>query len=278
MVTGSCVIRETTQTGCPWSRPRVSLSIYRSLSSLAPLAPLAFGSIQDDRNLAVLAFARLGSFCINRVGPSARRRRRRHQVGRHQIDDRRWHRLVRRRVGVGNLLELPAAAVLWCGCRSWLPVIAVTGSSSVATSGATGCCWLCCCLSGVTLARGVGLCWRHFLLGRRSHRADLHNPIDLCQGALPLGHVFVEASTTRRHDEFAALGATLPPHHTAPHRSTARLNPTTQLNPPTRSTPHSGSRLCGICLPLSPRSASDCGAQRITSCPSYAKSVSPTCV
>ena len=25
---GSCVIRETTQTGCPWSRPRVSLSIY----------------------------------------------------------------------------------------------------------------------------------------------------------------------------------------------------------------------------------------------------------
>ena len=109
------------------------------------------------------------------------------------------------RVGVGNLLELPAAAVLWCGCRSWLPVIAVTGSSSVATSGATGCCWLCCCLSGVTLARVVGLCWRHFLLGRRSHRADLHNPIDLCQGALPLGHVFVEASTTRRHDEFAAL-------------------------------------------------------------------------
>ena len=84
------------------------------------------------------------------------------------------------RVGVGNLLELPAAAVLWCGCRSWLPVIAVTGSSSVATSGATGCCWLCCCLSGVTLARVVGLCWRHFLLGRRSHRADLHNPIDLC--------------------------------------------------------------------------------------------------
>ena len=28
-------------------------------------------------------------------------------------------------------------------------------------------------------------------------------------GALPLGHVFVEASTTRGHDEFAALGATL---------------------------------------------------------------------
>ena len=27
MVTGSCVIRETTQTGCPWSRPRVSLSL-----------------------------------------------------------------------------------------------------------------------------------------------------------------------------------------------------------------------------------------------------------
>ena len=31
LVTGSCVIRETTQTGCPWSRPRVSLSIYLSL-------------------------------------------------------------------------------------------------------------------------------------------------------------------------------------------------------------------------------------------------------
>ena len=25
---------------------------------------------------------------------------------------------------VGNLLELPAAAVLLCGCRSWLPVAA----------------------------------------------------------------------------------------------------------------------------------------------------------
>ena len=31
----------------------------------------------------------------------------------------------------------------------------------------------------------VGLRWRQFLLGRRSNRADLHNPIDLCQGALP---------------------------------------------------------------------------------------------
>ena len=30
-------------------------------------------------------------------------------------------------------------------------------------------------------------------------------------GALPLGHVLVEASTTRGHDEFAALGATLVP-------------------------------------------------------------------
>ena len=27
-----CVIRETTQTGCPWSRPRVYLSLYLSLS------------------------------------------------------------------------------------------------------------------------------------------------------------------------------------------------------------------------------------------------------
>ena len=31
LVTGSCVIRETTQTGCPRSRPRVSLSIYLSI-------------------------------------------------------------------------------------------------------------------------------------------------------------------------------------------------------------------------------------------------------
>eukprot|EP00964_Phaeocystis_antarctica_P050536 scaffold29380_cov70-Phaeocystis_antarctica.AAC.7 len=30
LVTGSCVFRETTQTGCPWSWPRVSLSIYLS--------------------------------------------------------------------------------------------------------------------------------------------------------------------------------------------------------------------------------------------------------
>eukprot|EP00964_Phaeocystis_antarctica_P114699 scaffold78641_cov74-Phaeocystis_antarctica.AAC.7 len=26
LVTGSCVIRETTQTGCPWSRPRMTLA------------------------------------------------------------------------------------------------------------------------------------------------------------------------------------------------------------------------------------------------------------
>jgi hypothetical protein len=45
---------------------------------------------------------------------------------------------------VGNLLELPAAAVLLCGCRSWLPVAAALGSSNGAASGATGCCWLCC--------------------------------------------------------------------------------------------------------------------------------------
>ena len=34
MVTGSCVIRETTQTGCPRSRPRISLSIYLYLRDL----------------------------------------------------------------------------------------------------------------------------------------------------------------------------------------------------------------------------------------------------
>ena len=31
LVTGSCVMRETTQIGCPWSRPRVSLSIHLSI-------------------------------------------------------------------------------------------------------------------------------------------------------------------------------------------------------------------------------------------------------
>ena len=98
-------------------------------------------SIQEDRPPAVLAFAHLVSFCINRVGLSARRRRRRHQVGRHQIDNRRWHRLVRcrcRRIDVGNLPELPAAAALLCGCRSWLPAATALGSSSVVTSSATG--------------------------------------------------------------------------------------------------------------------------------------------
>jgi hypothetical protein len=94
----------------------------------------------------------------------------------------------------------PCCAAVAAGCRA--AAATALGSSSVVTSSATGCCWLCCCLSGVTLARGVGLRWRHFLLGRRSHRADLHNPIDLCEGALPLGHVFVEASTTRGHGEF----------------------------------------------------------------------------
>ena len=167
-------------------------------------------SIQEDRPPAVLAFAHLVSFCINRVGLSARRRRRRHQVGRHQIDDRRWHshRLVRcRRIDVGNLPELPAAAALLCGCRSWLPAATALGSSSVVTSSATGCCWLCCCLSGVTLARGVGLRWRHFLLGRRSHRADLHNPIDLCEGALPLGHMY--SLKPVRRGGMVSSGATL---------------------------------------------------------------------
>ena len=48
-------------------------------------------------------------------------------------------------------------------------------------------CWLCCCLSGVTLARGVGLRWRHFLLGRRSHRADLHHPTSTSHGCAAPG-------------------------------------------------------------------------------------------
>eukprot|EP00964_Phaeocystis_antarctica_P017050 scaffold9393_cov66-Phaeocystis_antarctica.AAC.3 len=37
-VMGSCAIRETTQTGCPWSRPRVSLSIYLSRPPESQLA------------------------------------------------------------------------------------------------------------------------------------------------------------------------------------------------------------------------------------------------
>ena len=49
-------------------------------------------------------------------------------------------------IDVGNLLELPAAAVLLCGCRSWLPVAArslrpwapVTGPR-VARRAAAGC-------------------------------------------------------------------------------------------------------------------------------------------
>ena len=109
---------------------------------------------------------------------------------------------------VGNLLELPAAAVLLCGCRSWLPVAAALGSSNGAASGGAATLGL---LLAVLLTQRRHTCVRcwpalapKFLLGRRSHQADLHNPINLCQGALPLGHVFVEASTMRRHDEFAA--------------------------------------------------------------------------
>ena len=38
--------------------------------------------------------------------------------------------------------------------------------------------------------------------GTRLLEPGLPHPIDLCEGALPLGHVFVEASTTRGHGEF----------------------------------------------------------------------------
>jgi len=78
------------------------------------------------------------------------------------------------------------------------------------TSGATGCCWLCCCLSGVTLARGVGLRWRHFLLGRRSHRPDLHNPIDLCQVRCPKAWGMYSLKPVRRGGMMHS-GATLCP-------------------------------------------------------------------
>ena len=84
----------------------------------------------------------------------------------------------------------------------------------MATSGATGCCWLAVllCLSGVTLARGVGQRWRHFLCfgspvppGRSPQP---HRP------ALPLGHVFVEVSRTRsmtrRRDDSRLRGCSRP--------------------------------------------------------------------
>ena len=50
-MTGSCVIRETTHTGCPWSRPRVSLSIYLSiyLRTCAKSGTLADGSTSRRR-------------------------------------------------------------------------------------------------------------------------------------------------------------------------------------------------------------------------------------
>jgi hypothetical protein len=70
------------------------------------------------------------------------------------------------------------------------PVASYYGTPPVVCGGITvgaGAIWrdgllLAVLLSGVTLARGVGLRRHHFLLGRRSHPADLHDPINLCQG------------------------------------------------------------------------------------------------
>ena len=42
LVTGSYVIRETTETGCPWSRPRVSM---RSLTQLPRRRETNFGAL-----------------------------------------------------------------------------------------------------------------------------------------------------------------------------------------------------------------------------------------
>jgi hypothetical protein len=58
-------------------------------------------------------------------------------------------------IDVGNLLELPAAAVLLCGCRSWLPVAAALGSSNGAASGATSCCSGCAADSAASRLREV---------------------------------------------------------------------------------------------------------------------------
>ena len=51
LVTGSCVFRETTQTGCPWSWPRVSLSIY--LLAQSPHRCPHRGASQAQRRRAV---------------------------------------------------------------------------------------------------------------------------------------------------------------------------------------------------------------------------------
>ena len=51
---GSCVIRETTQTGCPWSRLRVSLSLF--LSIYLAVAE-NYNSVIRKKNLAYLPLA-----------------------------------------------------------------------------------------------------------------------------------------------------------------------------------------------------------------------------
>ena len=100
--------------------------------------------MQEDRPPAVLAFARLVSFCINRVGLSARRRRRRHQVGRHQIYDRRCG------TGLFGVVVLmlatcpsfpllpPCCAAVAAGCRPLRPWAAVAWSRA-ARRAAAGC-------------------------------------------------------------------------------------------------------------------------------------------
>jgi hypothetical protein len=110
---------------------------------------------------------------------------------------------------VGNLLELPAAAVLLCGCRSWLPVAAALGSSKTGPRAARRAAAGCAADSAASRLREVLACagatsfWVTGPTGPISMYGTPSTSL-LCQGALALGHVFVEASTMRRHDEFAA--------------------------------------------------------------------------
>ena len=71
-------------------------------------------------------------------------------------------------------------------------------------------CWLCCCLSGVTFARGVGLRWRQFLLGHRSPTGPISTtPSTSVRVRCPWGmYALKKASTTRGH--VMGSGATLP--------------------------------------------------------------------
>ena len=72
LVTGSCVICETTPTGCPRSRPRVSLSIYLSIYLSARLARVAEIALHDMARprlliLLLLFLARSSAFTLGPI-------------------------------------------------------------------------------------------------------------------------------------------------------------------------------------------------------------------